>query len=188
MDSPADLYRLLNNLIRLGTVAEVDGVRCRVRSGEVLTDYLPWLVIAAGNTIEWSAPSIGEQVVLLAPGGDLAGAMVLRGLYSDAHPAPATDPALHVRRYPDGTEIAYNAETHALIATLPAGGTAAITADGGVTIHGPLTVNGNTALNGDAAISGTAMADVDVIGAGKSLKSHAHGGVQPGGGQSGPPA
>lgn len=75
----------LSNAIRLGTVAEVNlaTARCRVQVGEMLTDYLPWVVTLAGTTIIWSAPSIGEQVVVLSPAGDLADGLVLRGLYSD---------------------------------------------------------------------------------------------------------
>jgi phage baseplate assembly protein V len=188
MDSPTDLYRLLNNLIRFGTVAEVDASLCRVQSGEVLTDFLPWLALAAGDAVEWSAPTTGEQVVVLSPEGDLSGAVVLRGLYSHRYPTPVTDPAIHLRQYPDGAQISYNSRTHALAAILPTGATAVLTADGGVTINGPLAVNGNVTIEGNTEISGTANAQTDVVGAGISLKDHAHGGVQPGGGNSGPPA
>ncbi|HHW4679792.1 MAG TPA: phage baseplate assembly protein V [Xylella sp.] len=140
------------------------------------------------STIEWSAPSIGEQIVLLSPGGDLSGALVLRGLYSDACPAPATDPALHLSRYADGAEISYNDQTHVLSAHLPNGATAIVTADGGITLNGPLHVNGNTTINGDMEINGTVTAHTDVAGGGVSLKNHTHSGVQPGGNHSGPPA
>ncbi|WP_040147564.1 phage baseplate assembly protein V, partial [Xanthomonas citri] len=56
----------LSNAIRLGTVAEVNlaNARCRLQVGEMLTDYLPWVVTLAGTTIIWSAPAIGEQVVV----------------------------------------------------------------------------------------------------------------------------
>jgi phage baseplate assembly protein gpV len=62
-----------------------------------------------------------------------------------------------------------------------------ITADGGVTINGPLTVNGDAQVNGDVGVSGQAEAQVDVIGAGISLKGHAHTGVTAGSAVSGPP-
>lgn len=195
MDSVSELQRQLGNAIRLGTVAEVDlGVaRCRIDTGELQTDFVPWFVPRAGDTIEWSAPVPGEQGVLLCPGGDTHGAVFLRGVYSDAFPAPANADTLHLVRFPDGTLIQYDHDAHALKATLSSGGSAEITADGGVTINGSLTVNGeteingNTRINGDAAVSGTATADTDVIGGGKSLKGHKHPGVMAGGAVSGLP-
>lgn len=190
MDSVSELERRQGNLIRLGTVVEVDhsAARCRVQTGEITTDWLPWFVPRAGAVIEWSAPSVGEQVMLLSPGGDTHGGVALRGVYSDAFPAPASSDTLHLVRFPDGAQVEYDHAAHALKATMPGGGTAEITADGGVTVNGPLTVNGDVQVNGDVGISGQAEAQVDVIGGGKSLKNHKHGGVTPGGALSGPPA
>ncbi|WP_372168718.1 phage baseplate assembly protein V [Xanthomonas axonopodis] len=179
----------LSNAIRLGTVAEVNLAtsRCRLQVGEMLTDYLPWVVTLAGTTIVWSPPAIGEQVVVLSPAGDLADGVVLRGLYSDQFAAPAASDTLHVLRFADGAQIHYDTGAHALQATLPSGGTASITADGGITLNGPLTVNGKTMLNGDATIAGTAKATTDVIGGGISLKNHKTTGVTAGSALSGGP-
>lgn len=195
MDSVCELQRLLGNVLRLGTIAEVDlaGARCRVSSGEILSDFVPWFAPRVGSTLEWSAPVVGEQVMLLCPTGDINGAVLLRGLYSDAFPAPDNSDTRHLVKHADGAVVEYDHAAHALKATLPAGGTAQITADGGVTINGPLTVNGateingHTQVNGDADVSGTATAQTDVIGGGKSLKDHPHTGVTAGGAISGPP-
>lgn len=190
-----ELQRQLVNVIRLGTVAELDlaSARCRVQSGDILTDFVPWLVPRAGTTIDWSAPAVGEQVLLLCPGGDTHGAVALRGVYSTDFPAPDNADTRHRVQYADGAIIEYDHEAHALTATLPAGGTAEITADGGVTINGPLTVNGDTEINGDTQVNGdtgctgTVTADTDVIAAGISGKSHTHSGVQSGGSTTGGP-
>jgi phage baseplate assembly protein V len=195
MDQMAETQRLLSSVIRFGTVAELDlaAARCRVDTGEVRTDLIPWFVPRAGDCIEWSAPTIGEQVMIISPGGDTHGAVALRGCYSDAFPAPDSSESLHLTRYRDGCVIEYDHESHVLKATLPGGGTAEITADGGMTINGPLTVNGDTEINGHTQvndnldITGTATAETDVIGGGKSLKSHKHTGVTAGGAVSGPP-
>lgn len=195
MDPVSELQRQLGNAIRLGTVAVVDlaAARCRVDTGEVKTDFLPWFVPRAGNTIEWSAPVVGEQGVLLCPGGDTHGAVFLRGVYSDAFPAPSNAETKHLIRFPDDALVEYDHSAHQLKATLPGGGKVEITADGGVTINGPLTVNGDTEINGhtqvngDADVSGTATAQTDVVGGGKSLKGHKHLGVISGGAVSGPP-
>jgi phage baseplate assembly protein V len=53
----------------------------------------------------WWAPSVGEQVLILAIGGELDTAFVLPGIFSDDHPAPSASPdALHVA-FPDGAFI-----------------------------------------------------------------------------------
>jgi len=174
--------RRLSNLIRLGTVLAVDHgrARCRVQTDSNQTDWLPWITPRAGQTIEWSAPSVGEQVIVLSPEGVLTGAVVLRGLYCDAFPAPSDAENIHLTVYPDGAIVEYDHAAHALRAILPGNGTAILTAMGGTTINGPLTVNGETTINGNVAVSKTLTAQIDVIGGGISLKNHLHGGVSPG--------
>lgn len=54
-------------------------------------------------------------------------------------------------------------------------------------ISGDLIVSGNLTVLGNIKCKGTITADVDVIGAGISLKSHTHGGVQGGNGNTAPP-
>jgi len=181
--------RRLSNLIRLGTILVVDHgrARCRVQTDGNQTDWLPWITPRTGLSIEWSAPGVGEQVIVLSPEGELTGAVVLRGLYCTAFPPPSNVANAHVRVYPDGAVIEYDHASHALTAVLPAGGTAVLTATGGITLNGPLTVNGDTALNGNAAVSQTLTAQTDVIGAGVSLKGHVHGGVKGGPDSTGPP-
>lgn len=134
MTNLADLLRLLHNLIRLGTIAEVDpaAARVRVQSGENLTDWRPWLSARAGDSSEWSPPSVGEQVLLLSPSGDLAQAIVLTGIYSDANPAPADSADLWCRTFPDGTHIQYDHSSRAL--SIDAAGDVALTAAGTVTV------------------------------------------------------
>lgn len=58
-----------------------------------------------------------------------------------------------------------------------------------VTIQAPtIELKGNVVqTGGDVSMSGTATAATDVIGGGKSLKTHTHGGVTVGGGTTGPP-
>lgn len=46
---------------------------------------------------------------------------------------------------------------------------------------------GNVAITGDASTTGTITGNTEVIGGGKSLKDHKHGGVTAGGAQSGRP-
>ena len=170
-------------VLRLGTIASIDLANgtCTVESGDIVTGDIPWLAQRAGNVRCWSPPSIGEQCLLLAPEGDLAAALVIVGLYSDACPAPSASPDVSLVEYPDGAIIAYDHAAHSLTATLPAGGTALIDAPGGVT------VKGDVAITGDLSVSGKIMAADDVLAADISLRKHKHGQVQAGAAQSGMP-
>ena len=79
-----ELRRLLLNMIRKGVIMAVDHTckppTCRVSSGDLETDWLPWFALAAGETRDWNPPTDGEQVMLFCPGGDPAQGGVLRGL------------------------------------------------------------------------------------------------------------
>ena len=191
----ADVDRRIENLLQLGTIASVDlqAARVTVTAGELTTAPLPWLAARAGDARSWWPPSLGEQVLLLAPGGDLKRAMVLPAVFSTAHPAPANADQLHHIEYPDGAVIEYDAAAHALKATLPDGATADITATGGihatgdVTITGKLHVTDTVQLDADTRCSATVTADTDVKGGGISLKTHVHTGVTAGGSVSGLP-
>lgn len=170
--------------MRDGVVTEVDhaAALCRVRSGEMQTDFIPWMTTAAGKVRVWLPPSVGEQVQLLCIDGDLANAVALPGLFSATFPAPSSNADLMLIQFADGATFAYDSAAHALAANLPAGGTVSIVADGGVHIAGPVSIEGNVSITGKAEVS------EDVTGGGVSLKQHKHSAVQPGGGTSGPPA
>ncbi|NIJ70595.1 phage baseplate assembly protein V [Xanthomonas sp. 60] len=190
MESRTQHAQQLSNMIRFGAVTSVDhaAARCRVLSGELETDLLQWLAPAAGDSVHWNAPAVGEQVLLLCAEGDLGNAVVLRGLYSSAFAAPSNNASVVLQRFSDGAVIQYDSQKHALAAILPSGGTAQVTAPGGLTIDADVTINGSVLVNGNAGVSGTVTAEQDVIGAGKSLKSHGHVGVTAGNAVSGAPA
>lgn len=131
----AELERTRANLIQVGTVAAREGARARVTLGELTTAALDVLQLRAGKDRTWWPPSVGEQVVVLCPDGDPALGIILGSLYSGAHPAPGESGDLHRTEYGDGAVIDYDSATHSLTATLPAGGTADITAPAGITAN-----------------------------------------------------
>ncbi|MDO6165651.1 phage baseplate assembly protein V [Enterobacter hormaechei] len=111
-----EIARAIRNLIRTGIVTDValDEGLCRVQTGGIETTWLNWLTSRAGRSRTWWAPSVGEQVLLLAIGGELDTAFVLPGIFSDDHPAPSASPdAIHVA-FPDGAVIEYEPESGAL--------------------------------------------------------------------------
>lgn len=133
-----ELSRLLRNMIRTGVVVEtdLDAGRCRVQTGGIITDWLQWLTRRAGRSRTWWAPSVDEQVLILAVGGELDTAFVLPGIYSDDHPAPsASADALHID-FPDGAVIEYEPETSAL--TVSGIKTADVTASDSITATVPV--------------------------------------------------
>lgn len=191
-----ELTRLLLNLIRKGSVTEVDLAlqQCRVKSGDLTTNFIPWMTLRAGTTRTWNPPTVGEQVVLFSPGGDIADAVALCGIYSDDAPAPSASAAEGATHYPDGAVIAYDHVAHALTATLPGGGSAVLTAPasvtvvsesitldapettctGNLTVQKKLTYQGGMAGSGDAGGGKAANIAGDVVISNKSFLDHVH--------------
>lgn len=178
-----DHEQLTGEVIQVGTVASIDHAArtCTVQLGDLETGDLPWVALLAGRVKLWCPPSAGEQCAVLCPEGDLDNGLVLPGIYSDANSPSTSDPDVFELEFHDGAVISYNHATHALTVTLPEGGTAALTAPGGVKIEGDVAIKGNV------SIEGKAEASEDVIGGGISLKSHKHTSVAAGAAQSGGP-
>ena len=183
MRTPEDAPTDPDRMIRLGTVASVDLAAARTTitlDDGATSPPLRWIEHRNGATASWSPPSVGEQVVLLCPGGEIGAGLVLRGIPSDAHP-PAGNSATEIVRFADGAVISYDPQGHALVAMLPAGATVAVTAAGGLTFTGPV------AIDGDVSITGAVTATGDITGMGTSLHTHKHSQVAGGSAVSGPP-
>jgi len=207
----AEIERILANLIRIGVVAELDDAKARVkvRTGGLVTDWLPWLTHRAGATRSWSAPRPGEQVLVLSPYGDLAQAVALPAIYQDAHPAPSTTQDEERVVFPDGSVVTYDSASNTLqidvagaakvivnckeatvnAATKVTLNTPETYCTGNLTVQKALNVQGNgvggavATITGNMAITGSSLTHN-----GKDIGStHTHGGVQPGGGSTSVP-
>ncbi|WP_324657401.1 phage baseplate assembly protein V [Burkholderia thailandensis] len=137
-----EIQRQARNAVRKGSILDVDhkAALCRVAIGEsdddgLQTNWIPWLTPSAGATREWLPPTKGEQVVVLGAMGDLAQGVALRGVFSDAFPAPDHLPNTHTRVYADGARVSYDHDAHALTAELPAGATVRLVAPVSVTVE-----------------------------------------------------
>ncbi|QCR38005.1 phage baseplate assembly protein V [Nissabacter sp. SGAir0207] len=190
----SDIQRLLRNLIRIGTVSavNVEAGLCRVETGGNLTTWLHWLTSRAGQVRTWHAPSVGEQVLVLALGGELDTAFVLPGIFSDQFPAPsASADAVHLL-FPDGAVIEYEPETGALRAEGIQSGL--IKAATKITLDTPevectqhlkaatLEVTEGGTMKGNVTHSGGRFSSNGIV-----VDAHKHGGVQSGGSTSGGP-
>ncbi len=172
---PSSLYPRVLNLMRFGTIEVIDLVKahCRVRTGALLTDWMAWCTPFAGAARTWHAPTIGEQVLLLCPEGELSAGVALRGLYTQAYPAPSTDPALHTVVYPDGACLSYHFGTGTLSAT----GLQQACIEAAQII-----LRGHVIIEGSLTQSGGALSSNDIV-----LHTHSHGGVKAGNDATGGP-
>lgn len=153
-----DLLRRLENLIRIGTIIDVDLSGeiplYRVKTGKNETDWIAATTQRAGTAKKSHAYTKGEQVVLMAPSGDMGAAMVSHALNSDANPAPDNHPTRDRTVYPDGAVIEYDPES----GELKAEGikTATIQASVLVTIDSPESkFTGNVEIDGNALVKKT---------------------------------
>ncbi|MCU5775856.1 phage baseplate assembly protein V [Erwiniaceae bacterium BAC15a-03b] len=206
LDNLSETQRLLRNLIRIGTVTDLDldNGLCRVLTGANTTDWLHWITGSAGNVRSWRAPSIGEQVLILSLGGELDSAVVLTGIFSDDFPAPsASADAVHFT-FPDGAVIEYEPATGALTATgiktatIEAADSVSVTtkvvlvnASEKITLDTPLVectqklkaasfeLTGGGSMRGDISHSGGSFTSNGVV-----AHTHQHGGIERGGSQS----
>lgn len=112
----AELIRLLENVVRTGTVTEIDEGKWRVRvqSGELETTWLRWNAQRAGAFKVWVPPAIGEQVWFLCLSGNTDVAFIGGSLYSADNPAPGASRNEMVVTAPDGAKFRYDAEVGAL--------------------------------------------------------------------------
>lgn len=143
-----ELQRRMANLFRIGRVAEVNRTTGRVKVAfqGVTTAWLPWMTGRAGAVKDWNPPSVGEQVVVCSPSGEIGAGFIMPGSINyDDQAAP--DSRENVQKI-----------------TLPAGGAYEISV-GGMTLvlaGGKLTLNGSIEVTGDVK-AGTI-----------SLRNHTH--------------
>lgn len=210
----SELDRRLANIIRQGTITELDlaNARVKVDLGDLVTDWLPWHTARAGATRTWSAPRAGEQVTVMSPSGELGQGAVVPGLYQTAHPAPSDSQDVETTVYPDGTTVEHNSASNTYTITVAGSAnvvincknatvnaatkvelatplvhcTQALTVEGLITGKGGLAVSGGSGatVNGDFRAQNGAFTHNS-----KNVGSaHTHTGVQPGGSTTGAPS
>ncbi|KFA59049.1 Baseplate assembly protein V [Gilliamella apicola] len=102
-----DILRKIENLIRQGVVYQTKGDRVKVRSGKLVTAWLPWFTHRAGKSRSWWRPSIGEQVFILSPNGNLELGCVLPSLYCNDNAPPSDSEHGCFVEFPDGATFKY---------------------------------------------------------------------------------
>lgn len=194
--------RLITNLIHTGIVSEVDPVNwiCRVKTGNLETNWINWLTLRAGNTRTWWNPTVGEQVVLLSLGGNLETAFALPTIYSDTFPPPDYSEDGSTTVFKDGGWFQYEPETgQLLIKNIKSVlievsdkielNIAQFVLNAELTkLNSPTVTTGETAINGSTVMNGYVTQGVgDMSSNGVVVDKHKHGGVKSGGDTSGGP-
>lgn len=180
------MAQAIANLLRIGKVVAVgdDHEHACVSFAEgQRTALLPVFQAAASEVKDHTPIAVGEQVMVLSPGGDTTCGRILRGLHGGGNAAPSTSGTEDTRTYPDGTTIAYDWAARRL--TIDVKGAADIKVMGAldikcqgpttVTSTGPLTMMGQTiamsgaggdacpaTLVGNFAMRGTLTVDGDI--------------------------
>ncbi|WP_455427532.1 phage baseplate assembly protein V [Dryocola sp. LX212] len=185
-----EIMRLITNLVRTGIVTEVDRENwlCRVKTGDLETNWINWLTLRAGGARTWWCPSPGEQVVVLSMGGNLETAFVLPAIYSSQFAAPSDSVDGCVTEYPDGGWFEYEPATGRWyvrgIKSMVIEAAENVTfKTGEFVVEADRTrINSDVVINGEVTQSGGAMSSNGIV-----VDSHAHSKVKSGGDTSGGP-
>lgn len=167
----ADLRRRLANLIRIGTISQVNykNATARVKIGQIETTWLPWLLRDGEDKI-WHGVDLKEQVLVLSPSGDLNQGLIIPSIFKE----PISDDGnLLKMRFKDGSVVSFNRNTGDLLADITGNAqiktaqeiiavanksvtikSPTIILDGNVTISQNLTVNEDVNTLGNVSLSG----------------------------------
>lgn len=178
MSQNTDAHDMISDMVRFGKVEAVADGHATVSFGDILSPPLRWVTLA-GLFALYCPLSVGQQVIVLCPDGDITGALILGGIPCDAFPLPGGGLKI-VLKMPDGTVITYDATAHTLTIALAAGGKVIASAPSGFEFTGDSKFIGDITLQGKLDATGRVHSDDDVTAAAISLKTHKHGGVTAG--------
>jgi phage baseplate assembly protein V len=102
-----DLGKRLENLIRVGTVSQVDykAGKARVYFGDITTEdsfeggWIPFAQINAAHNRSWNPPEMGEQVIVFSPSGNLRNGIIMGAIPQEKFPLEAESPDISKRTY-----------------------------------------------------------------------------------------
>lgn len=114
--TPAQLVRLLSEMIQFGTIIEVQAkpLRYKVRFDEHrVSGWISMNVSHAAEVRSWKPLQVGEQVVVLKPFG-AQGGVIVASLNQTKFDQPKEQLNLYYHEFPDGTWLEYDMEEHKL--------------------------------------------------------------------------
>lgn len=172
--------REIANLVRIGTVQEIQGNQARVAIGNTVTDWLYWASRRAFDAFDYDSLTVGEQVVVLSVWGDVSQGVIVGAIPQDAQAAPSSGDVWG-KRFKDGATITYDPGSHVL--SVSAGNSpitincksAIVQASDNIKLDAPdVEITGTLQVDKDVSVGGGLTAKGDVVGEGKSLAGHIH--------------
>ena len=168
--------------LQYGKVSAIDATTHSVKVDlpaleSMTTHWLPVITLGAYANQFYALPDIGTLVVcLMNATGD--GGVVLGGIYNDIDTPPASSENIWMKKFKNGTIISHDRSSGAVV--VQTSGAVTVTASS-VTVNAPtITLNGNVKITGAVSVAQTVNATGGVTGAGVSLSTHTHGGVESG--------
>jgi phage baseplate assembly protein V len=139
----ADINRRIENVLRLGTIHAVDhdARTLRVKSGDLVTDWLPWPADIGRNYKRWRPLRVGTQVILGSVSGQCEQALIIGMLYTQALDTPSTDDGTDIIEFDDGSIVEHNTsgmKVHSAgTLNITAAGTINITSGSAINLNAP---------------------------------------------------
>ncbi|WP_375610723.1 MULTISPECIES: phage baseplate assembly protein V [unclassified Bartonella] len=132
-----DLKRRVANMVVVGKISHVDhkNARYRVKTGGLVSVWIPDTQARAGKTRSYEGRDIGEQVIVVSSSGDLSQGMIVGSIHTDANQA-ADKGSIHRTIYPDGTSLEYDDEQNTYALNIKSGGKFILTISDGVSLKG----------------------------------------------------
>ncbi|PIT68275.1 phage baseplate assembly protein V [Bartonella tribocorum] len=132
-----DLKRRVANMVVVGEISHVDhkNARYRVKTGNLISDWIPDTQARAGKTCSYEGRDVGEQVIVVSSSGDLSQGVIVGSIHTDANQA-ADKGNIHKTLYPDGTSLEYDDEQNTYTLNIKSGGKFILTISDGVSLKG----------------------------------------------------
>ncbi|MGJ0848255.1 phage baseplate assembly protein V [Tissierella praeacuta] len=153
-----DVYGLLNNLIRIGTISSINPNEAKARvmfedRDNLVSKEFSLLFNRTIGIQDYVIPMVGEQVVcLLLPNG-LEEGYILGSFYTKKNTPPANDENKRLIKFEDGTLIEYDKGqitiNGAKDINIVSAKVVNISGSEGITINGDVKVNGNIRASGN---------------------------------------
>ena len=121
----SDHLRQTHNATRIATVEEIDWEKreFRAKSGDILTNWLPFPAFITHNYRHWIPLREQTQLILSVDGGDYNTATVIGMIWSEEIPAPDIPvedrPTIDRLEFNDGTIVEYDSKRKKLLVDTP---------------------------------------------------------------------
>ncbi len=176
MIDKGEIVRRIDNLVNVGTISEIDAdgkALVRVNVLGRVTWWMPVMMFANSFKQSFAPVRVGEQVLVICPGGQADSGVVLRGIFNTECMEPeGSSRDVEKTTYEDGSWFSYDSSSNQLKGEVKGDVELTATKDTTVTVNGNATVtvnkNATVAVNENATVTVnknatvTAGGDIDV--------------------------